>query len=363
MAVRLGILATIVAISLKVYLNETETYSQIGHCMELKPEKILQMVAEMGSLNAVAQYLGIASSTLRDKVKQKKKIRVSDAVERVMELEEQLRLLKEKNKSLSGNKPRFIMGKDGATRVVAIGDTHDQPGMNKDRFKWIARHIAATMPDRVVQIGDFASWDSVSTHEPIGSHGYSQRPSIKNDMESCEEAMALFYNEIRGLEIPMELTAGNHEDRIARFENSKPETVGSLYIQFEEMCGRYRWRLHSYGQWLFIDGVGFTHVPKNIMGKPYGGQNSENAIANHATHSIVFGHTHRSTFRKTPKIGINNSIEVLNLGSAMPDNYIAKYVGTATSGWSYGIFDLTIKAGHIVSHNFINMAQLEEMYG
>jgi hypothetical protein len=175
--------------------------------------------------------------------------------------------------------------------------------------------------------------------------------------------MGLFFNEIRGLDIPMELTAGNHEERVQRFENKNAETVGTLYMQFEELCARYRWRLHPYGQWLFIDGVGFTHVPKNIMGKPYGGQNSENQIANHATHSIVFGHTHRATFRKTPKIGINNSIEVLNLGSAMPDGYVAKYAGTATSGWSYGIYELSIKSGHIVSHRFLDMRYLQEQYG
>jgi hypothetical protein len=98
------------------------------------------------------------------------------------------------------------------------------------------------------------------------------------------------------------------------------------------------------------------------MGKPYGGQNCENAIANHATHSIVFGHTHRSTFRKTPKIGANNSIEIMNLGSAMPSGYVARYAGTATTGWSYGIYELEIRHGHIVSHNFISMDQLERLY-
>ena len=332
--------------------------------MFLTADEIEKLVAKFKSRNAAAAYLGIAESTLREKMKDKKTIRVADSVAKVDELEKEINHLKTKLGLIQASKPRYVGGKaDGATRVVAIGDTHDQPGMSKDRFKWIARHIAETVPDRVVQIGDFASWDSVSTHDAPGTLSHAQRPSIKNDMDSCEEAMAIFYNEIRHLEIPMELTAGNHEDRLVRFENSKPETVGALYIQFEELCARYRWRLHPYGQWLFIDGVGFTHVPKNIMGKPYGGQNSENQIANHATHSIVFGHTHRSTFRKTPKIGINNSIEVLNLGSAMPDGYIAKYVGTATSGWSYGIFDLKIKSGHIIAHQFHDMAQLQETYG
>jgi hypothetical protein len=305
----------------------------------------------------------MAEATVRKRMKVGRPIKIPETVFQVKEMEKEIDDLKRRLSFFSNQKPRYIAGNSGPTKIIAIGDTHDQPGMSKDRFKWIARHCAAVIPNRIIQIGDFASWDSVSTHDAPGSVNHAARPSFKADLESCEEAMGLFFNEIRGLDIPMELTAGNHEERVQRFENKNAETVGTLYMQFEELCARYRWRLHPYGQWLFIDGVGFTHVPKNIMGKPYGGQNSENQIANHATHSIVFGHTHRATFRKTPKIGINNSIEVLNLGSAMPDGYVAKYAGTATSGWSYGIYELSIKSGHIVSHRFLDMRYLQEQYG
>ena len=332
--------------------------------MYLSPEDIDDLYEKHGSLEKVADMLGVARSTLRERRNNRRDIRVADSVGQVKLLEEEIEQLRRKVANLSPIKPRLIAGRDFAdTKVIAIGDTHDQPGMAKDRFKWIGKYCVEAMPHRIVQIGDFASWDSVSSHDAPGTVSHAMRPSFKADLESCEEAMCLFYKEIKDLNIPMELTAGNHEDRINRFENKNPENVGTLYTQFEDLCARYRWRVHPYGHWLFIDGVGFTHVPKNIMGKPYGGQNSENQIANHATHSIVFGHTHRSTFRKTPKIGINNSIEVLNLGSAMPNGYVAKYAGTATSGWSYGIYELSIRSGHIVSHRFIDMATLQDKYG
>jgi hypothetical protein len=330
--------------------------------MYLTAKQVKELYNQYGSIRRTADFLGIPERTLRDKVRDDRDIKVSETVFRVRDLEEEVDKLKHKLSMISTIKPRYVAGREDETRVVAIGDTHDQPGMDKDRFRWIGRHCAKVIPHRIIQIGDFCSWDSVSTHDAPGSVSHSMRPSFKTDLESCEEAMALFFKEIKDLTIPMELTAGNHEDRIQRFENKNAETVGTLYIQFEELCARYRWRLHTYGQWLFVDGVGFTHVPKNIMGKPYGGQNSENQIANHATHSVVFGHTHRSSFRKAPKIGINNSIEVLNLGSAMPDGYVAKYAGTATSGWSYGIYELSLKAGHITSHRFISMRELRELY-
>lgn len=331
--------------------------------MYLTAQETQDLCEKHGSIRKAAKFLGLPESTVRSRLNSERPVRVSESVIKFQDMEKEIDDLKRRLSFFSNNKPKYIGGRtDSSTTVIAIGDTHDQPGMPKDRFKWIARHCVAVMPHRIVQIGDFCSWDSVSTHEAPGSVGHAMRPSFKTDLESCEEAMGLFFKEIKDLNIPMELTAGNHEDRVQRFENKNAETVGTLYMQFEELCARYRWRLHPYGQWLFIDGVGFTHVPKNIMGKPYGGQNSENQIANHATHSIVFGHTHRSTFRKTPKIGLNNSIEVLNLGSAMPDGYVAKYAGTATSGWSYGIYELSIRSGHIMSHRFIDMSELQRRY-
>jgi len=41
---------------------------------------------------------------------------------------------------------------------------------------------------------------------------------------------------------------------------------------------------------------------------------------------------------------------------------VAKYAGTATTGWSYGVYELELRGGHIVSYTFTSMAQLEELY-
>ena len=332
--------------------------------MVLTPAEIQALILKMGGTSNAAYYMGRNESTLRSAIRRNKPLRVSPLIEKNHRLEEENRLLKlAVMKNEAPAKPRIVPGKAKPFTILAIGDSHDSPSLDKDRFRWMGKHAAFMKPDRIIHIGDFASWDSMSTHEERGSYNHAQRPSFKTDLDSCEEAMSAFYKEISHLDIPQDMTAGNHEDRINRFENKNPETIGTLWMQFEEMAARYRWRIHQFGQWLMIDGVGFIHVPMNIMGRPYGGQNSENTIANHATHSIVFGHTHRSTFRKTPKIGINNSIEIMNLGSSMPDGYIARYAGTATTGWSYGIVEMCIQNGHIMEYRHISMDQLQERYG
>ena len=47
-------------------------------------------------------------------------------------------------------------------KVIVIGDAHDSPNIKQDRFKWIGKYIKAAKPDYIIQIGDWASFDSLS---------------------------------------------------------------------------------------------------------------------------------------------------------------------------------------------------------
>jgi len=249
-------------------------------------------------------------------------------------------------------------------RVCAIGDLHDSPHLSdKSRFTWIARHIGETRPDRVVQIGDWASFDSVSRHDAPGSIKQKLRPSIASDFESLEESLNVIWREVGNLSIPRDITLGNHEERLLRAEGATAEMVGLLWPKLYETFARYGWTAHDPYKYLYIGSVGFVHVPLNTMGRPYGGKTSENQIINDTTVSLVYGHTHRANVVSRPKIGPVPKLTVLNLGSAMPDGHIEPYAQTSLTGWSYGVFDLAIQAGQIVSHTFISMPELKEKYG
>ena len=270
---------------------------------------------------------------------------------------------------IHAEKPRITVRANGipdgpAMRVCAIGDTHDSPKLpDKERFKWFARHIAATKPDKVVFIGDVGDFESCSTHEPVGSIEHGLRPSYKRDLESLEEALTLYTKELGIGAIPVHILEGNHEYRVVRFESMHPETDGLWKQQLDDVWARYNFRAQPYGEFMFLNGVGFTHAPMTIMGRPYGGKFSENQIGNDTVFSIVYGHTHRAAYRRVPKIGPAQSVEVLNLGSAMPDGYVARYAGTATTGWTYGLYDLELRSGHITDHRFVSMSRLQGDYG
>ena len=135
-----------------------------------------------------------------------------------------------------------------------------------------------------------------------------------------------------------------------------------MTLQLEQFFNRYRWRITPYRHWLFMEGVGITHVPHSIMQKPIGGRYPENTIGNQATHSIIFGHTHRNNSVTVPKIGINNAITITNVGSAMPHGYTPKYTDGATTGYTYGIHDLRLRGGRVEGGSFISMLELEARF-
>jgi predicted phosphodiesterase len=246
-------------------------------------------------------------------------------------------------------------------RVLGIGDVHDQPGRTKEHLRWIGRHAAETAPDLIVCIGDFLSLSSLSTHPTPGSFRDANRPSLPEELESGEEAL----NEIdrEAAEIRKHLCYGNHDgDRPDRAADADPRRNSDIPVRVEQVFARFRWSTSPYGKMHYVGGCGFTHVPLNVVGKPYSGKHSENTIGNDATHSIIWGHDHRYRFKNVAKIGPNNKISLCNLGSAMPYGVIEDY-SVGTTGWSYGVVDLRIQGGIIVSARFHCMTELRARYG
>jgi len=262
-------------------------------------------------------------------------------------------------------RPRVRVVPAGKTlRVLAIGDAHDSPGLPKDRFHWMGRHAADSRPDWVVQIGDFLTLDSLNSHD--GNHTLNGRakPAYLADMASGKEALDAFNTALPSDYAPRRhITLGNHEERIWKWTNTAPETAGMMEHEFTSILDSAGWSWGRFGEFFFLGGVGFTHAPLNRLGKPYGGKNSEQTIANDACFDIVSGHSHIGRQWRAPKIGPSQHVTVLNLGCALPDGHVEEYARMSTTGWTYGVYDLVISAGHIASASFVPMAELQRRYG
>ncbi|MFA6134670.1 MAG: metallophosphoesterase [Phycisphaerae bacterium] len=253
-----------------------------------------------------------------------------------------------------------IGGRD-TTRVLAIGDAHDGPKVPKDRFRWMGALAADIQPDVIVQIGDFLSLDSLCRYDDNASLKGKAKPSLKEDLESFKEALAAFDEGLGGFRPERHVTLGNHEDRIWSFTNRTPEVADLLTENLHTILTDRGWSYSPFGVLHFYGGVGFTHAPLNTMGKPYGGLYAENQVARDALHDVVYGHSHKRVDKPYPKMG-HRKLTVVNLGCALPDGHVEEYARHSLTGWSYGVYDLTIRNGGIEAAHWIPMATLQDRY-
>ena len=330
------------------------------------------MVAKHGTKAEASRQAGININTLKHQVTEGKRRGMSatvappsdnkpllDMVDRLQA--ENARL---KQEVLTASRPHFTVRHDSVPktekcRVVVIGDAHDSPGLSKDRFWWMSKYIRKQKPDYVIQIGDFANWDSLSVHTKPETYEGRSKPLFTEDLSSFREALDAL--DCGGVE--HHCTLGNHERRIYIAENNAPQTYGIMQFELGRMLERYKWTFSPYGEIYYLGGVGFVHAAINKMGKTFGGLNAEQTIANHSLHDLVIGHSHVDRKHRAPKIGNNKEVQIINVGCSLPQGHVESYAQHSQTGWSFGIADLTIQHGHVRDYQFISMERLKELHG
>jgi len=249
-------------------------------------------------------------------------------------------------------------------RVCVIPDVH-LCHTNADDFKrmeWMGKWVQDRNPDYVVQLGDVATFDSVTRHTDPASMEARSLPSFTRDIEALADGLGLFLKGMGGRHPKMILTLGNHEDRVARFENLRPQLGDCLSRMMNDAIISHGWRTAPYGEFVFIEGVGFIHHPVNGAGKSYGGKTAMQRSANDATFSFVCGHYHTRQIGEAPKIGPNFSVRAISAGCALPYGHVEAYARHSTTGWWWGVLEVTIVDGLIIDETFTSMLTLKSRY-
>ncbi|NIA67765.1 hypothetical protein HBA54_04105 [Pelagibius litoralis] len=251
------------------------------------------------------------------------------------------------------------------TRLALIGDAHDSPHIpDKSRFRWFGQYAAEHCVDIVQSVGDLFSLDSLCSYERNDTQRGKSKPNFKEDMASGKKALGYLEEGLGNHKPEKHVTLGNHEDRIFSFSDRTPEIYGMLDENLHTILTDYGWGYSPFGRIHYIGGVGITHVPRNVMGKPYGGMYSQNTIARDCVTDLIYGHTHKMLFQPFWKLD-GNKIWVMNAGCALPNGHVEDYAkhSLGDGNWDYGIWDVTIQHGHIQKAHHIPMLELEERYG
>jgi predicted phosphodiesterase len=250
-------------------------------------------------------------------------------------------------------------------RILAIGDLHQDP-RHPERLPimtWLARLASEHRPDRIIQIGDWSTWDSVNQHDDNSTEAARFKPKIKDDLDNLLQSHQAFRAGMAEDYRPkLDIVLGNHENRLERFENANPEAVGTYTLARDETYAQFGWRTRPYGELFYVEGVAFTHHPTNGAGRAYGGKTGPQRAANESTVPVVSGHTHRRQVHDSPKIGPIDVISMVEIGCGLPWGTVEAYAKHGLTGWWYGAVLMTVQGGVITDLNFISMPSIEARY-
>ena len=248
-------------------------------------------------------------------------------------------------------------------RVAVIGDCHDDPRLpDKSRFHALGAWAAAQDVSQVVQLGDWGTWDSMSQHQKSGTLGFQENPSFMQDLESLYESIWAFEKGVSSSGIKKIMTSGNHEDRVRRYEDNNPQMAGTLDPKWRAAFAEHGWSVRNFGEYYFVDGVGFIHHAINGAGRAFGGKTANQRSANEAVFSIVHGHDHRLDIHSSPKIGPVRPVQIMSAGCALPWGHIEAYARHGTTGWWWGAVTVTILQGEIIGYSATSMIEIMDRF-
>lgn len=251
-------------------------------------------------------------------------------------------------------------------KYIVIPDVQAKPDDDFKFLSHIGEYIAWEKPDVIVQIGDFADMQSLSSYD-VGKKAFEGR-TYKADIDASITAMDTLMLPILREQVKLEkshrkrwnpklyLTLGNHEARIDKAINSDRKLEGLISmddLKFEQ----YGWKVLPFLQSVILDGIMFVHYfCTGEMGRP---ASSARVIVNHSHMSTIVGHKQGKDIHYA-KRGDGKRITCIIAGSCY--NHDEGYMNFQTNNHWRGIIQLdNVNDGEYDEH-FISLKHLENIY-
>lgn len=189
----------------------------------------------------------------------------------------------------------------GSTHLF-IPDSHSQPGVDNDRFEWLGNLALDLRPDAIIDSGDWADMESLSSYDK-GLRSFEGRRYNK-DIASAVDARKRFNAPIerfnsgrrrngKRMYRPRKVAlTGNHEERILRATNLHPELEGTISLD-DLQRERFGWETYDFLVPVEIDGVNYVHYTTSGAGRnAISGQYPAANLLRQEFKSTSVGHSH-----------------------------------------------------------------------
>lgn len=250
---------------------------------------------------------------------------------------------------------------------LVIPDTQVKPGHSVEYLRQVGHYIVDKQPDVVIQIGDFADMESLSSYD-IGKKAFEGR-RYRADIEASHEAMMALleplhtYNERqkkngkRQYRPRMVLTLGNHEHRIDRVVDGDPKLDGTISIS-DLGYAEFGWEVYPFLEVVVLDGVAYSHYfTSGLLGRPV---TSPSALIAKRHMSAVMGHVQNRGIAYAYRAD-GKEITGIFCGSCYEHN--EDYLGAQGNNYWRGVWMLHDVADGEFDAMQVSLKYLKEKYG
>lgn len=227
---------------------------------------------------------------------------------------------------------------------IMIPDVQVTPDTPIDHLEWIGHYIVESRPDVIVQIGDFADMESLSSYDR-GKRDFEGRRYIK-DIDSSHKAMNKLMSPLKAhnqkqiidkkkqYKPELHITTGNHEFRIQRAVDDDARLDGTLGLN-DLNYETHGFTVHDFLKPVEIDGVYYAHYFSNpLSGRPFGGQSIDTRLKT-IGFSFTMGH---QQVCMTGQRYLNNGARIRGLVCGSCYLHDEHYMGPQGNAYWRGIF-------------------------
>ncbi len=246
---------------------------------------------------------------------------------------------------------------------LIIGDYHAHPDHDNDRARNLGNFIEQYRPDKVIQVGDFGDFPSLSLYD-VGKKSH-EGARYWRDVEAVIDAQNELFKPIKKSTkeaIDWHVLGGNHDEgRINKALNNDAkieELLSMEHCKFTE----FGWNYTGYNQVLNLNGIYFSHhFNHGNMGKALSTENLGKAILERKGGSAFCGHSHLK--RLVHRTTLDGTKQLAGDVGCFFDYEVSYMPKESQDQWMRGILLLeNIDGANIQDHSWISMETLKRDY-